>query len=170
MLARLADSTTTERVRDCYLLVDDPSVNMKIRGNTLKIKQLVAERKGFEQWSSDRHRSVKTVPPEFESVFEKLRLDRPQRGKKFDLKAELRRLGPESGVRPVFVTKKRRRYRIGAIRAESTDIEIHQSGEVLHTLSIAGDDLDALTALRKRLGLRNEDHVAVHHAIDPDGA
>ena len=58
LLAELASESTIERVKDCYLLVDDPSWNAKIRDNTLKIKQLIAARKGFEQWTSDRHRSA----------------------------------------------------------------------------------------------------------------
>ncbi len=37
---------------------------------------------------------------------------------------------------------------------------------MLYTLSIEGDDLDELSALRKRLGLRDEDNVAVHNALD----
>lgn len=166
MLEKLADETSLERVEDCYLLVDDPAVNLKIRDNTLKIKQLVAERKGFERWTSDRHLTADTVPSPFDELFESLRLDRPQRGKKFDLRSEIGRLGPDSGVRPVFVSKERRRYRIGSIRAESTDIEIEESGDQLHTLSIAGDDLTELRSLRNRLGLRDEDNIAVHHVID----
>jgi hypothetical protein len=66
----------------------------------------------------------------------------------------------------VFVTKQRRRYRVWDLRAESTNIRIHESGDVLQTLSIEGDDLDQLRALRKRLGLRGEDNRAVHSALD----
>ncbi len=166
MLAKLADEQASEQLDDCYLLVGDASWNAKIRDNTLKIKQLVAERKGFEQWTSDRHHSIETVPTPFDAVFERLGLDRPHRGEEFDLAAEIAALGPNSGVRPVFVTKQRRRFRIGGLRAESTDIRIHETGEILHTLSIEGDHLDELVALRKRLGLRGEDNIAIHNALD----
>jgi hypothetical protein len=165
-LAKLASEQTSETVDDCYLLVADSSWNAKIRDNTLKIKQLVAEHKGFEQWTSDRHHSADTVPSPFDTIFERLGLDRPQRGEEFDLATEIAALGPDAGVRPVFVTKQRRRFRIGNLRAESTDIQIHETGEVLHTLSIEGDDLEALASLRKRLGLRGRDNVAVHSALD----
>jgi hypothetical protein len=165
-LAELADEQSAEELDDCYLLVDDSSWNAKIRDNTLKIKQLVAERKGFEQWTSDRHHSADTLPTPFDTVFERLGLDRPPRGEDFDLRSEIAALGPDAGVRAVFVTKQRRRYRIGDLRAESTDITIHEIGETLHTLSIEGDDLEELAALRKRLGLRGEDNVAVHHVLD----
>jgi propanediol dehydratase small subunit len=166
LLEKLADEQSTERVNDCYLLVDDSSWNAKIRDNTLKIKQLVAEHQGFEQWTSNRHRSADSTPTPFDAIFEQLRLDRPQRGKKYNLPKEIAALDPNAGVRAVFVTKERRRYRIGDLRAEATDIEIRETGEVLRTLLIEGDDLDQLAALRKRLGLRGENNVAVHHALD----
>ena len=166
LLAQMASAQTTEKVDDCYLLIDDPAWNAKIRNNTLKIKQLVAERKGFEQWTSDRHRSADSVPTPFDEIFEQLRLDRPQRGKSYDLRNELDGLDSDSGVRPVFVTKERHRYRIGRLRAETTDMKIRNTGEILHTLSIEGDDLDELTALRDRLDLRDEDNIAVHNALE----
>ncbi len=166
MLAELADGVTREQVDDCYLLVDEPGWNAKVRGNTLKIKHLVAERRGFEQWTSDRHRSAESVPSPFDELFEQLRLDRPQRGKRYDLRAATGRIDDDAGVRAVFVTKDRRRYRIGGLRAEATDLRIHETGERLRTLSIEGDDLDALSSLRRRLGLRGEANVAVHDALD----
>lgn len=168
LLAKFATEHTTERVGDCYLLVDDPSWNAKIRDNTLKIKQLVAERRGFEQWTSDRHRTADSTPMPFDAIFEQLRLHRPQQGKEYDLRKEIAALDPDAGVRAVFVTKERRRYRISDLRAEATDIRIHESGEVLHTLSIEGDDLEQLADLRKRLGLRGEDNIAVHSALDSE--
>ncbi len=170
LLAELASETTTETVEDCYLLVDDPAVNLKIRDNALKIKQLVDERKGFEQWTSDHHRSADTLPSPYDEVFERLRLDRAQSGKKFDLRKAIARLDKRAGIRAVFVTKERRHFRVGEIEAESTDIEIEETGEVLRTLSIVGDDLSELSALRKRLGIRDDENLAVHHVIgnDPD--
>lgn len=167
-LARLASETRTERVRDCYLIVDDPSWNAKVRDNTLKIKQLVAEDKGFERWSSDKHRSAKSAPSPFDDLFEELRLDRPQRGKPYDLRKAVKRLGPESGVRAVFVTKRRKRYRIGSLRGEVTDITIRDTGEVLRTLAVEGDNLEELVALRKKLGVRDEPNIAVHQAIESE--
>lgn len=170
LLAKLATEKTTERVNDCYLLVDDTSWNAKIRDNTLKIKQLVAEHKGFEQWSADRHRSVDTVPTPFDVIYEQLELDRAQRGEAYNLREVVASLDPDSGIRAVFVTKDRRRYRVGRLYAESTDISLRETGEVMHTLLIEGDDLEELTALRKRLGLRGEDNIAIHNVLDHDDA
>lgn len=169
-LARLASEATTEKVKDCYLIVEDPSWNAKVRDNTLKIKQLVAEDKGFERWSRDEHLVSDTTPSPFDQLFDDLRLDRPQRGKSYDLAKAVAKLDPKSGVRAVFVTKRRRRYRIGEVRAEVTDIEIHETSEVLRTLSFEGDDLKELVALRKELGVKHEPNVAVHQAIENEMA
>ena len=167
-LAKLATERTEERVNDCYLIVDDSSWNAKVRDNTLKIKQLIDADKGFEQWASGRHRSAEATPEPFDRLFEELRLDRPQRGKSYDLYKAVEKLDPESGVRAVFVTKDRVRYRVGDLHAEVTDVTIRESGDVLRTLSIEGEDLDQLKALRKELGLRGEPNVAVHEAIDAE--
>lgn len=166
LMAKLASKETRERVEDCYLLVDDPSWNAKVRDNTLKIKHLVAEDKGFDRWVSGRHRSSDSAPSPFDDLFDDLNLDRPQRGKSYDLSRAVSKLDPDTGVRAVFVTKKRRRYQIGGLKAEATDIEIEETGQELRTLSIEGDDLDELVALRKKLGLKQEPNLAVHEAIE----
>lgn len=166
LLARLADSETTEVVEDCYLLADDMSWNAKVRDDTLKIKQLVSEHKGFERWRSERHTSSDSAPSPFDELFETLRLDRPQRGKPFDIEKAVQRIDPDCGIRAVFVTKRRRRYRVDGMKAEVTDIEVRDSGEVLRTLSIEGEDLDQLRGLRKALGLRDHPNIAVHQFID----
>ena len=164
-LAQIATHVTCETVEDCYLSVDDPSYNAKVRDNTLKVKRLLAHDKGFEKWGAARHRAADSAPSPFDLVFDGLRLDRPQRGKSYDLAAEVSKLDPELDVTPVFVVKERRRYRIGTMRAEVTDILVEESGRTLHTLSIDGDDLRELVALRKRLGLKSETNLAVHQAI-----
>ncbi len=166
LLSRLATSETTETLEDCYLLTDDPAWNAKVRDSTLKIKHLVSEDRGFEQWASGRYRTSKSTPSPFDAIFEALNLDRPQKGKKFSIERAVKELDDEFDVRAVFVTKERVRYRIGSLLAEVTDIEIVDSDEILHTLSIEGDDLDELASLRKKLGLKNEPNVAVHQAID----
>ncbi len=165
-LADLASSSTHETFEDCYLLVDDPEWNAKVRDNTLKIKQLVSENKGFERWSRNHYTSSKSTPTPFDEVFDALNLDRPQRGKTYNIERAVRELDPDSGVRPVFVTKERQRFEIGDLVAEVTDIAFADSDEVLHTLSVEGDDLKALVRLRKELGLRGEPNIAMHQAID----
>lgn len=167
MLDRLGSNRSDERIEDCYLLVDDSTWNAKVRDNRLKVKQLVAEDKGFERWTADRPRSADAAPSPFDELFDRLRLDRPQRGKAYDLYEAVSELGSDSGTRAVFVVKHRRRYTIGRLRAEVTDVEIVETSEVLRTLAIEGDDLTELVALRKKLGLRREPNVAVHEAIGP---
>lgn len=165
-LAALADSTSRETFEDCYLIVDDLEWNAKVRDNTLKIKQLVSQDKGFERWSRNRYTTSEAAPTPFDEIFEALNLDRPQRGKKYNIERAVRELDPDSDVRAIFVTKERQRFEIGDLIAEVTDIEVADSDEVLHTLSVEGDDLKALVRLRKELGLRGEPNVAMHQAID----
>lgn len=167
-LARLATESTKQDIKDCYFLGEDPEWNAKVRNDTLKVKQLVGEEQGFERWTSEWHRVSDTAPKPYDELFNELRLDRPQRGKSFDLLKAVAKLDPETGTRAVFVTKHRRRYRIGSVRAEVTDVEIEGTDEVLQSLSIEGDDLDELVALRAELGLDDETNVPVHMAIDDE--
>ncbi len=166
LMEKLGSVDDSEEVRDCYLITDDASFNAKVRGNTLKIKELVSEVKGFERWTSDRYRTADSAPSPFDVLFDELKLDRPQQGKKYDLERAIAKLDPDHGVRAVFVTKKRQNYRIGSLRAEVTDIEVEDTDEVLRTLAIEGDNLDDLVALRKKLGLRGEENIAMHQVID----
>lgn len=168
LLAELADESSSEQVDDCYLLVDDPSWNAKVRNNTLKIKQLVAEDKGFERWVSGKFRSSDDAPSPFDELYDQLDLDRVRGKGSYDLADAIARLDPAGDVRAVFVTKQRRRYRVGGLRAEVTDVEIAETGEVLRTLAIEGEDLDELVALRKKLGLRGEPNTPVHRAIEAE--
>jgi len=167
-LARLSTDTFKERVNDCYLIVDDSSWNAKVRDNTLKLKQLIESDDGFQRWASGRHRSLESTPTPFDEIFEQLSLDRPQRGKAYDLRRAVKKLDAMPGVRAVFVTKQRKRCSVGSLRAEVTNIELRDSGDVMHTLLIEGDDLDELIALRKKLGLRDEPNIAVHEAIEAE--
>lgn len=167
LLEELATGVVDERIKDCYLLIGDAMWNAKVRNNRLKIKQLIAEDQGFERWTADRPRTADAAPSPFDELFETLRLDRPQRGKSYDLYEAIARLDLDPDTRAVFVVKHRRRYTIGRLRAEVTDIEIVETSEVLRTLAIEGEDLDELVALRKKLGLRDHPNVAVHEAIGP---
>lgn len=167
-LSNLASEKTNEQFEDCYFIVDDPAWNAKIRDNSLKIKQLIAEERGFERWASNRPESAETTPAPFDELFEALGLDRAARGKSFNLSKAVAELDPDAAAKAVFVTKRRTRYRIGSMRAEVTDVTIDSTGEVLRTLAIEGDDLDELVALRKTLGLKGSENVAYHVAIDDD--
>ncbi len=167
-LERLATDTFRQTVEDCYLLGDDPEWNAKVRNDALKVKQLVGTDRGFERWTSTWHETSDSAPKPYDDLFNDLGLDRPQRGKSFDILEAVAQLDPETGARAVFVTKHRTRYRFGSVRAEVTDVEIHGSDEVLRSLSIEGDDLDELVALRKELGLRDEQNTPVHVAIDSE--
>ncbi|MEM9562797.1 MAG: hypothetical protein AAGA93_09285 [Actinomycetota bacterium] len=167
LLAELAERESAERVDDCYLLVDDPGWNAKVRDDALKVKQLVEEDRGFERWVAHKHRSADTAPSPFDDLFDDLGLEGLS-GDDYDLAAAIDLLPASHDVRAVFVTKHRLRYRIGCLRAEATDVVIQSTGEVLQTLAIEGDDLDELEALRTRLGLVDEPNTPVHQAIEND--
>lgn len=166
-LRRLATEETEERTEDCYLLVDDPTWNAKLRDNSLKVKQLIDEDLGFERWVARREAAPEATSP-FDDLFDDLDLDRLRASKPKQVAAAIEELDPDLGVRAVFVTKQRVHYRVGSLRAEVTDIEIVETGEVLQTLAIEGDDLDELVSLRKKLGLRKEPNTPVHQAIDTE--
>lgn len=167
ILRRLASEESEEYVEDCYLLVDDPNWNAKVRGNGLKVKQLIDEDLGFERWVARRQPAPDVRSP-FDELFDELDPDRKRAWSPKELAAAIDELDGDLDVRPVFVTKHRVHYRVGDLRAEVTDIEIAETSEVLQTLAIEGDDLDELVALRKKLGLRKEPNTPVHTAIDAE--
>ena len=165
-LMELASEVIVEEVSDCYLLIDDPAWNAKVRDRSMKVKQLVAEQSGFEQWTSDWYQQADGVPEPFDALFIALRLGR--RNKTKDLSKAAAKL-VDTSARIVFVEKRRRRYRIGDIRAEVADIEIVGSSERLFSLAIEGPDLDAMVALREELGLNNVPNKAMHLAVGEHG-
>lgn len=163
-LVKMATEESREKYDDCYLLVDDMAWNAKVRDRSMKVKQLIAEKQGFESWTSDWYKAADGVPAPFDELFTELRLDRQGKGKSFDLSKAAAKL-EDDVARVVFVSKDRRRYRIGDLKAEVTDVEIEGTDEALRTLAIEGSDLDALIALRKKLGLKNVPNLAMHVAI-----
>jgi len=166
LLDELGTDRTVETIDDCYFLGDDQDWNAKVRNSTLKLKQLVAEEKGFEQWTSQCFEKRKATPAPFDDLFDDLHLDRLNRGKKFSIKKAVKGLDDDHEARPVFVTKHRTRYRIGSVRAEITNILIRDTGDELRTIAIVGHNLDDPVALRKTLRLKGSDNVPVHVAID----
>ena len=139
-LATLAELERQERLDDCYLLVGDRTFNAKIRRNRLKIKRLIGVRHGFQRWVSS-HTDLTSWP--------------------------LLPLDTSDGVRPVFVTKHRRRFRFGSVRAEAAEVDVLGRPGLLRTLAIEGKDLDELVRLRSTLGLAHVPNVALHLAVDP---
>jgi propanediol dehydratase small subunit len=165
-LAKLADEKSSEEFEDCYLLGNGPKWNAKVRDDTLKVKRLVDRERGFDRWDSNWHRRAESAPSPFDEVFDELSLDRPQRGKPYSLLRAVSTLDEDGATRAVFVTKVRTRYRIGSIRAEMTEIDVHDTSVKLRTLAIEGNNLDKLVALRRKLGLKGHTNVAMHVALD----
>ena len=167
-LAKLASHAVTEEIDDCYFLVDDTELNVKVRDRILKVKELVERTRGFERWIANRYKTPSAAPAPFDELFEHLREERERRGSAFDLSEAVARLDDDAAAKAVVVTKRRTRFRVGSMRAEVTDVTVRRTGEVLRTLAIEGDDLDELVSLRRALGLREAANVPVHLAIDPE--
>jgi hypothetical protein len=164
-LLSLADSSSEKHFKDCYLLIDDPTCNLKIRRNRLKVKRLVEERFGFQRWSTDWHKVTTEAAPH--SGGAQAAPGGAVRTESAGLGDVVEELHPAADLRPLFVTKHRMRFRFGSMRAEVTDLEVGQNGERLCTTAIEGRDLLDLIRLRSSLGLDLVPNVAVHLALDP---
>lgn len=155
-LVALADMTVEERIDDCYLLTPDPATNIKIRKNRLKVKRLVSRRLGFERWANGRLPDAEDARP------------RPANADPVPGVADaIDHLGPAGGVHPLLVTKHRRRFRFGSMRAEITDLKVYGRPGSLSTTAIEGRNLRDLIGLRSSLGFDFAPNLAVHLAIDP---
>lgn len=165
-LARLADDESTDQFDDCYLIGNDPKWNAKVRSDALKVKELVDRERGFDRWDASWHSEAESAPSPFDEVFDELSLDRPQRGKRYNLAKAVSTLEETGDTRAVFVSKSRTRYRIGSIRAEVTNIDVHKTSTQLETIAIEGGNLDKLVSLRRQLGLKGHTNVAMHVALE----
>jgi uncharacterized protein (UPF0248 family) len=163
LLAALADDDRQERAEDWYVLLDDPAWNVKIRRHSLKVKYRVASAGGFQLWATFGHGA--TLPPPLDSMLGRLGRVGSHRWLIDDLPAVIAALRRETGVQVICVSKRRRRYRIADSRAEVADIMVRPTGEVLHTLSVEGDDLHRLRTLCERLGVLGEANLAVHEVL-----
>ena len=170
VLSKLATAETTEQIEDCYVLVSDPAWNAKVRDSRLKLKQLVGHRRGFERWVATWHRAAHDTPAPFDELYSELELDRVRSSKKFSLPDAVASLEDDSDTKVLFVTKHRRRYRIGSIKAEVTKIDVEGSDIQLRTVAIEGGNLKDLVALRRRLGLENQPNVPMHVALEDQAA
>ena len=169
-LEEMAPKETLEKVKDCYLLIDDPDLNAKVRKSAIKVKQLLSVERGFERWSTEWHHDADSAPTPLDVVFEDLDLAGAQHQKRFDLDKAVEEMDEDSDARVVFVTKRRRHFRIGSIRAEVTRLRIRGRKSPLHTFAIEGNDLDALDALRRELGFDRRDNQATHVKLEKEAS
>jgi hypothetical protein len=165
VLSRLADEERVESHEDWYLLLGQRSCNAKIRRNRLKVKRLIEERFGFQRWAAVRHRMASGDVCPLELLMDELRLDDPNQGCPPDFEAPAGRATPGGAVPALHVTKWRRRFDLGSIRAEATEVEIEGHSGRLRTVAIEGHELDELIRLRASLGLDRSPNLAFHLAI-----
>lgn len=164
-IERLATSDEIrEQIDDCYLLVDDSDWNAKVRDSQLKLKHRTPDNRGFDQWDTQWCTASDTTPTPFDTVFEQLRLDRPQRGKTYDLERAVENLDETQAV-AVFVTKKRRTWNIGDMRAEISRVDLRDHDVRLHSVAVQGRDVERLTQLLEQLGLDGLPNVPMHLAV-----
>jgi hypothetical protein len=159
-LSSVADSERQESLKDWYLLVGDRARSLKVRRSRLKVKRLVEERFGFQRWSSDWYslkvrESADLVLDPGQAAADGLEA---MTGDGHDLATTLR---------PVLVTKHRKRFRCGSVRAEMADLEIDGRTGRLCTVAIEGRNLVDLIHLRSTLGIDLVPNVAVPWVLDP---
>ena len=170
-IIQMADSEAVhEEIEDCYLISDDEEWNAKVRDDRLKLKQLVKQKRGFERWDSQWPDDVEGTPSPWDDVYNQLRLDKPARGKNFNIDKAVKKLDDDAGVQAVFVTKQRKTYKIGNIRAEIVKIDLRDGSKRLHSIAVQGRDLKELRALVGDLGLDAEPNVPMHIAIEQEFA
>ncbi len=169
-LESMASGESLEEIEDCYLLIDNPDLNAKVRKSAIKVKQLLSVERGFERWSTEWHRDADSAPTPLDEVFEDLDLARGQRKKRFDLDKAVEEMDDDLDARAVFVTKRRRHFVVGSIRAEVTQMSIRGRKAPLHTFAIEGQDLDALDALRRELGFKRRHNQATHVKLEKEAS
>lgn len=166
-LSVLAESEQRHRLEDRYLLVGDTACNIKIRENRLKVKRLINVRSGFQWWSSVWLRDAPGGAQSLERVLDGLGPD--QRLPRSDQRVLARAIGGlqrSDRIRAVTVTKRRRRFRLGSVKAESSIVRIAGRPDRLRTVAIEGRNLDDLVHLRSSLGLGHLPNLALHLAVD----
>ncbi len=166
-LSKLADVELEEELHDCYLLVADRGCNAKIRRNRLKVKTLIGKHSGFERWSTMWHQVSAEAPQPFDQLMSELSNRRPQKRSYGRTVAKtIDKLDLDNDVRAVVVDKRRRRFHLGSIRAEATDLIVQGQPGRLRTLAIEGRDLDDLIKVRSLLGLAKVPNLALHLAVE----
>ena len=170
-IVALAESEAVhEEIEDCYLISEDEKWNAKVREDRLKLKQLTKQKRGFERWDRQWPEDAEETPAPWDDVYTQLRLDKPARGKNFNIDKAVKKLDDDAGVQAVFVTKQRKTYQIGNIRAEIVKIDLRDGDKRLHSIALQGRDLKELRALVGDLGLDAEPNVPMHVAIEQEFA
>ena len=169
MLAAMAESECHQEIDDWYLFLGSASCNAKVRRNRLKVKRLVEERFGFQRWASIRHSMVDdsmvddTTGGPIDLLVDELGVVDPPRSV---AKAHGVPFGA-SAVAAIHVNKWRRRFELGPMRAEATEVVVDGHPDRLTTVAIEGCDLDDLIRLRAELGLDRHPNLAYHLALAP---
>lgn len=165
-LKRLAGDERRQRLSDCYLLGGDPARNTKIRHSKVKVKHLVEERQGFQRWSSVWHGLAEDAPRPFDRLLDEIHRSAPESDDyQHSVTEAVEDVESDDPLQAVFVTKHRRRFLIGSMKAESTRVGLDGRSRSMHTLAIEGPDIQELIQLRAVLGLTGVPNLALHLAV-----
>ena len=163
-LRRAASDSTSETIRDCYVLAQSPSLNAKIRGQRLDVKRLIRRCNDLEQWKPDWSEEAPFSAEAVERLFEDLGRRPPAAGDSgLDVDAFVGLL--RSRLDAAWVIKRRNHHRFHSVLAEATDIEIERTREVLSCVTLESEDPGAVIEARRRIGLEGVENVPVHLAV-----
>ena len=166
-LRSLAEPAGTRESTETYFV--SPSTvdtNPKARADRLDIKVLVGIQEGFEQWGVRLQAAFPVAATMLETeLFPLLGLTPPPLEQEeyslAQLVAEVVPLHPDLAA--VEVTKRRQMYTAGACIAEITRATI--AGQEFQTVAVESADLDALSEVRRALGLEGHDNISYPRAI-----
>ena len=156
-----------ERARssETYVVaVRRPDINTKIRAGLLDVKVLRRVVDDCEQWSLWAKTDFPIAAALLEAVLGRLGADEADLDRAvYDHDQFMELVAGHPALRVVRVEKVREKFVIGACLAEVSDVTV--DGPKLRTLAIESVQVDAVAAMRRRLGLENEPNVNYPDAI-----
>jgi hypothetical protein len=170
MHSHLATCGPIQALEDHYLLGASNSSNAKARGGAIKVKRLLANRRGFQRWAPEWCCEAPIEQHQIARLLGYLGLHVPSAG--VDAATLPRRiddipgwLHSEYGIRVVSASKRRARFAVGVGLAELSRVSFDGSPEVT-SVAIEGADLKSLSDLRRAFGLEESDNIPMHQAAE----
>lgn len=166
-LVAVAPCTGDECLHDRYLLGPVTSVNAKVRRGVLEVKHLGEVRDDIERWRPTWSSDAPFAPAVVADVVTELgsRRSPPAGVDEFaesDLSAFVDR---DDDLVTAAVTKHRRRFRLGDVRAEATHLHLDGTDASVWTVAIEHVDPDAVVEARASLGLEGVANMSVSAAL-----
>jgi hypothetical protein len=164
-----------EELCDRYLLGPVTSVSAKLRHGVLDVKRLIERTADFERWQPAWSREAPFPMGVVDGLLVEIGAGPASDDGRVAAEKDHRRALAEpqlvelfeqgAATRSASVTKTRRRYRLGAVRAESTRVRVEGTTSPVWTVAIEHTDLEQLAAARASLGLEAAENVSVNVAL-----